>query len=266
LKPVKGILPVPREVLNKRQDYKATPEWLAKATPEPSSWTDMERVPTQLRQQTEYKHRMAGMRRKNLREGVTELYDRVVETEQRTDTAKEHQLLRDIKALNAPPRHDDKWTSLNVSKPVRDALRKKSTKRDESETERARRKADVEKRIQDRVDDRLQNLHTLYLHAKDFIINEQQLDAEIDRVFGSEDLPMTWAGGRKSVWTLGHPAGTTDLIGLKPKTGMMAAQANEINQAMQERMMRIAGKLTGGKIQVPEDIKKKKSEYSDLNY
>jgi hypothetical protein len=203
---------------------------------------------------------MAEMRRTNLRDGITELYDRVVETEQRTDTTRERQLLRDLKALNAPARHDETWTGLNVSKAIRDALRKKSTEKQQSVEERARRKADVEKRAQDRVDDRLQSLHSLYLHAKDFIINEKQLDEEIDRVFGSEDVPMTWSGGRKSVWTLGNPAGTNDMIGFKPRRAAdsrMQAQTQESNQMMKERMMRIAGQLTGGKIPIPDDIKKR---------
>lgn len=261
LKPAKGILPVPRDVLDKRREYKATPQWLAQATPERATEIDLARVPPHLREETQYKQRMAEMRRTNLREGITELYDRVVETGEHSDRTKERKLLRDLKALHAPARHDEVWTSHNISIAARQALGQKGSAWKPTQDEQARRKADVTKHENARKDERLQSLHSLYLHAKDFIISEEQLDQEIDKVFGDEEVPMYWAGNHQSVWGVGKPKGTSDMIGSSMQnTGDdNLTPKEETNRQIMERLMKITGRLTGGKIPIPKDLKPKKT-------
>ncbi|KAF2665111.1 hypothetical protein BT63DRAFT_85412 [Microthyrium microscopicum] len=254
--PLKGVLPTPKEILPRRRQYKATPKWLAKATPEPSrpSSTDNERVA--------YKDRMAEMRRTNLRQGITELYDRTIETEYSQDTREEHETLSKLKALGAPEGHDEVWTKPSVSKAIRDALRKNRTQPVITPDMEPKKKETHERLLKAEEEERLQHLHSLYLHARNFITTTDQLAEEIEKVFGDDDNPIMW-NYNPSVWALGKPLNSSEMMGLAPDISNESPDplaVEKLNREMSVRMMRIAGQLTGGKIPIPDKLAKAKIE------
>lgn len=96
-----------------------------------------------------------------------------------------------------------------------------------------------------RVDERQEALHALYMRAHDFIINEQQLDAQIDKVFGTMANPAVFGARGSSVWANGVPPSLRDLTRKANSTG---AVGNDVSERTVSRLRRMAEELTGGKM------------------
>lgn len=202
-----------------------------------------------------------------MREGVSELYQRLVETEDQEDRQKEHQILDQLKAINAPERDDEQWTRVSVSKAVRDALAKKDNSRIETEEERQARKARYDSDEKARQDERLESIHSLYLHARDFILTEERLEQELEKRFGKDDLPAQWLGGHRSVWSAGHPRGIDQLAGRMPgmaSDSVRGKNYEQMSNIMQQRLRQIAGKLTGGEIPKSEAMEKRINKSDEM--
>lgn len=228
----------------------ASPEWLERATParKPLGRGADERLA--------YKDRMADLRRENLKAGLTELYERTIVTEDARETAKERATLAKLKAIETEPRQEDVWTLPSVSKTVRDALTRRYDRPVVTKKMRRAKKTAHEARLQAKEEEKKEYVHSLYLHAKDFITTQDQLHEEIEKAFGPDDRPVTWKR-RNNVWALGTPKGTSELMGLMPEIVAEAPQSGDrerLNRLMQQRLMRIAGQLTGGKIPIPKEL------------
>lgn len=95
---------------------------------------------------------------------------------------------------------------------------------------------------------RQSRLHDLYTNAREFIVNEEQLDDAIEKAFGSEEMPVRWhVGGQTSPtgtgaspWEGGIPEGVSErLQKLRGGEGVGLAK---------ERVKKVAEVLTGGKM------------------
>ena len=195
-----------------------------------------------------------------MKEGVSELYQRLVETEDESERRMEHRVLDNLKAVTAPERDDEEWTRVSVSKAIRDVLESKDNSPVETEEERQVKRGRYEEIEKARQDERSDSLHALYLHARNFILTEEGLDEELEKVFGDDENPPSWAGGQRSVWALGPPPGTEKLVGRMPSMAsdsMRGKHYEHMSNVMRQRMMKIAGKLTGGDIPESEELKKK---------
>jgi len=267
---IKGVLPVARPIIDRRRRYKATEKWVRKTTPDPLKerqkavnqlraleQEQLNSMPPQVQQQTRrriFKADMAAQRKSNLREGVFELYQRYASDEISTTRKKEDATLRRLRKVEAPERSDVTWTAQSIPQHIRDALTRASTKRVLTQEEKDAKIQEYQKRFKEKERKRLEAIHSLYLNAKNFITTEAQLTAEIERVFGSNDNPVTWSAKRKSVWHLGRPPGTDQLVGMEMQR---ADEADHLTRAqsdplMRERIMRIAGQLTGGKPRITQ--------------
>ncbi|CAO2657188.1 Nn.00g033140.m01.CDS01 [Neocucurbitaria sp. VM-36] len=247
---VKGHLPIPRDVFKTRNPHpKESPTFLDRSTRPPKKVT----VPGPYSRDAEYrlyKQRLADKRRVALQEGVKELHERKV-------TSDAHYLskIQEIGAFRrnvamAPPRQVDVLTQTSISKGIRDFLTDALPSSSRLTITNARRKA-YRARLAKVQAVRASRLHDLYTNAREFIVDEQQLDEAIEKAFGSEESPLGWdvkgnMGPRHegkeglSPWHGPMPEGVGDMLQkLKGGEGVGLAK---------ERVKKVAEELTGGKM------------------
>ena len=247
---VKGVLPVPRDVFKTRNSLpKVSDEFISQSTPLPKN----QREPSKYSKDADYilyKRRLAESRRQALREGVNQLYERKVETDKRLSAQSKFNQERNKAFAMAPERQSDALTSTTVQKDILDYLADKlpSTRRAATPRQIAR-----FQRLQARHEAvRKAHLHDLYTHARDFVVTEEQLDALIEKEFGSEEEPIGWeaktgeplrgkdgvpAGDGPSPWVAGPQDGVGEM--------MNRLRSGESIDVAKERNRRVAEEFTG---------------------
>lgn len=252
LKPrIKGVLPTPRDVFKTRSSLpKESDEFLKLSTPDAQP-----KVPGKYSRDADYrlyKQRLADSRKQALREGVKELHKRTSIKEAEAKAASQAFFADKRERAMAPPRDVDVLTQTSVSKSIRDFLEDKIPSTSRANISDNRRKA-FARRMAKHDAVRRARLHDLYTNAREFIVNEEQLDEAIEQAFGSEETPILWdskgkevRGGHedqgmgRSPWTGPIPEGVSDrLQSLKGGEGVGLAK---------ERIKKVAEELTGGKM------------------
>ncbi|KAI4941960.1 hypothetical protein J4E91_010510 [Alternaria rosae] len=245
---VKGHLPIPRDVFKTRNKHpKESDIFLGRSTKEPKEV----KVPGPYSRDADYrlyKQRLAEKRRENLKDGVKALHERKVTSEA--------QYLAKIQAIGAkrrelataPRREVDILTETSVAKGIREFLTDSLPPRPDITKARSRAYRRRVARVQEV---RASRLHDLYTNARKFIVDEQQLDEAIEKVFGTEEQPVGWDArgvmgpredGRNglSPWDGPLPEGVGDMLNkLKGGEGVGLAK---------ERVKKVAEELTGGKM------------------
>jgi hypothetical protein len=247
---LKGHLPVPRDIFKTRSKHaKESDVFLSRSTrtskdakaPGPHSRDADYRL---------YKQRLAETRRAALKEGVTQLHARKVETEA-TFLAKIQASYADRKErATAPPRDVDVLTQTSVQKGIREFLGGTLPVTSRTANIPMRRKA-YNARVAKVDAVRTSRLHDLYVNAREFLVEETQLDEAIEKAFGTEDAPIGWdtrgamglrSDGKEglSPWHGPMPEGVGDMLQkLKGGEGVGLAK---------ERVKKVAEALTGGKM------------------
>lgn len=247
---MKGHLPIPRDIFKTRNDSpKHSDEFLDASTTSPKKTKQPGPYAKDADYQL-YKQRLADRRRSNLRTGVTELHDRKLAT----DSAFEAKLAASYADKRArafaPPLETDLLTANSVQKGIRDYLG--STLPPSSKTAMIpKRRAAYQARMARQNAVRANRLHDLYVNAREFMVEESQLDEAIDKVFGTEEEPIGWgidgsvglrSQGKEglSPWHGPMPEGVGDMLQkLKGGEGVGLAR---------ERVRKVAEELTGGKM------------------
>ena len=245
---MKGVLPTPRKVFLRRErgkNPKASPEYLAAVTPEPledkTTRPDDEFV--------SWKARQSELRRRNLREGLTELHQRSHELGLRKSITRAANSRVREKLLYAPERSDVRLTNptvLSNQQPTKHHALPDPT--------RSARLAVKSQNVADmaamREETRRNALHTLYVNAGDFITTGKQLDGVIDRAFDDNSQFRSDSSEGVNIWNLGYPETVQELLRKVNKSGRQtaldSAEGNEI--VTRERMRKIGEELTGGKM------------------
>jgi hypothetical protein len=247
---LKGHLPVPRDIFKTRSKHaKESDVFLSRSTrtskdpkaPGPHSRDADYRL---------YKQRLAETRRSALKEGVTQLHARKVETEA-AFLAKIQASYADRKErASAPPRDADVLTQTSVQKGIRDFLSGTLPVTSRTANIPMRRKA-YNARVAKVDAVRQSRLHDLYVNAREFLVEETQLDEAIEKAFGTEDAPIGWdtrgamglrSDGKEglSPWHGPMPEGVGDMLQkLKGGEGVGLAK---------DRVKKVAEALTGGKM------------------
>lgn len=250
---MKGILPVPRDVFaRKRGRTTATEEAIAKTTRDPTDESPAD--PGSLRA---WKLKQSAQRKRNLREGLLELKSRKqITTSRLAEQQAAKQRERD--ELIAMPEHEDERLTapshnLDLAAlyhgPVPDPSRalRLENKRQRYSTFTAAKKAE-----------RLDSLHTLYSHARDFIVTPQQLENAVEDAFGTNENPVTFGGdgGESfSVWAEGKPESVQEML-VKANGGRSDKATQNVGRVLQinkERVKKMAEALTGGKMDDADD-------------
>jgi hypothetical protein len=194
----------------------------------------------------EWKYKMSEGRRRNLREGIVSLKQRQVVQHQRSrNKARISQQARE-EALHQPEREDERLTAPSINFDIA-TLMHKGAAPDPSREERLRtKKANVERIATAKREKRLDDLHTLYMNARKFIVTPEQLDQHVDEVFG-KDAPVVFGSSHEtpgtSIWATGKPVTVQEMLGRR---------MNIVNTVTpgDARLHQLAEALTGGKMDV----------------
>lgn len=197
-----------------------------------------------------YKHQQSALRRRNLRESLVELHQR----KQRDDhaasarsAAKHAQYLR---LAYAPEREDERLTNPTIHSAIHPAARGVALPDPNREARIAQKRANVAAMQAQREEDRRSMLHTLYINARDFIVDPQVLDKEIDRVFDDPDSFTNDTVRGMNVWALGLPQTVEQMLSAASRKsgGKAVDRDTDFGILEKKRIDRIAEELTGGKI------------------
>ncbi|OJJ44524.1 hypothetical protein ASPZODRAFT_71179 [Penicilliopsis zonata CBS 506.65] len=239
---VKGTLPVPRELFPARRPDKATPAYVADTAKAPSKRGPVDASGPHAAQ-IEWRRRLADTRRRNLQEGLGELYQRKFKTDSenfRRGVAKQKHRER---ILAQPEREDERLSRPSVIQdmlPHRMSILPDPDRESRLAMSQARTKAFYERKESERKE----NLHSLYMNARNFITTETQLAAEIDRVF-PEGENEAWRNDHQqgdNVWNLGVPPTVQSML--------TESKRNEASRwdLIQGRVKKLGEQITGGKI------------------
>ncbi|RDW73360.1 hypothetical protein BP6252_07267 [Coleophoma cylindrospora] len=243
---IKGTLPPPRKIFSSRGVDKTDPEYFARTAPEPTS---AHKLSEPQNDRIAWKRQMAETRRSHLREGLLELHRRKVA--QQKSMAKESKKKRDIRdqKFYAPQREDERLTSPTI-RALNSTLQKGHLPDPEREQRLVEKAARVQEHQAAKEAARKNALHTLYMHARNFITTEEQLNAKIDELFVDYPWQDSNAGRSTNIWdALGAPPTVQDMLTSINKTEKQAIKFHS-GQAIVtgERMKKVAEELTGGKM------------------
>ncbi|KAJ5675454.1 hypothetical protein N7462_008351 [Penicillium macrosclerotiorum] len=239
---VKGTLPVPRELFPTRRVDKPGKAYLDAVTPLPSTERKVNPKSSDPEKQA-FKLKMADLRRKNLREGLQTLYKRKQVAEQTMfDRSLENQSRRE-RVLQQPELDDERLTRPSViqaMQPQKHSILADPNREQRIALSQARMEAKQAQKTAQRQDD----LQALYMNARTFIITEEQLTAEIDRVF-PEGENEAWRNDHQhgdNIWNLGVP----------PTVSSIAHESRKSETArwdvIQDRVKKLGEQITGGKL------------------
>jgi hypothetical protein len=238
---VKGTLPVPRELFPARRADKPKKAYLDAVTPLPKSERTVSPKSSDPAKQ-EWKHKMADLRRQNLREGLKSLYARKNYAEHKMVTRSRESQNRRDRILQQPEREDERLTrpsTIQAMLPQKQPILPDPNREERIALSRARTEA---KKVQKEAE-RREHLQALYMNARTFITTEQQLSAEIDRVF-PEGENVAWRNDHQpgeNIWNLGNPPTVSNLV--------YQTNRNEAGRwdVIQERVKQLGEQITGGK-------------------
>jgi hypothetical protein len=189
-----------------------------------------------------WKFKMAKIRRRNLRQGLESLYERKKSAENKMVTRSLQRQDRRDHILRQPEREDERLTrpsTIQAMLPQKQPILPDPNREDRIALSRARTEA---KKAQKEAE-RREHLQALYMNARTFITTDEQLAAEIDRVF-PEGENVAWRNDHQpgeNIWNLGNP----------PTVNSLVHQTNR-NEAgrwdvIQERVKQLGEQITGGK-------------------
>lgn len=249
---MKGILPVPRDVTSRKVgkdgDFEAA---LEKSTRDarPKQFPEGSREA--------WKVKMHEQRKRNLREGLKELKLRKERTTRRLHDQQARKYVERDALLSRPERSDERLTnpSHNLDLP---ALFKGPVPNPSGPLRLAQSRANQAQHSAIRQAARLDSLHTLYSHARTFIVTPKQLDDAVDEAFGTNENPREFGGDMSdeshSVWGLGKPQSVQDMLNRANQVRSSRAMEGAAGYVAvsNERVRRIAEALTGGRMDKEE--------------
>lgn len=239
---VKGTLPVPRELFPARRADKPSKEYLAAATTPPTKQGKIDPSDPHA-EQIAQKREMADMRRRNLRQGLLELHRRKQTTEKAMGKRSQETRARQEQLANQPEREDERLTRPSIPQvmmPRKIGILPDPDRKERLEASRKRLESVQAKKEAKRQD----SLHTLYMNARNFIVTEEQLSAEIDRVFPEGENPA-WRSDQQqgdNIWNVGTPPAVQSLVN-DPKRSEQARW-----DVLQGRIKKLGEEITGGKM------------------
>ncbi|CZT09651.1 hypothetical protein WAI453_004681 [Rhynchosporium graminicola] len=235
---IKGTLPPPRNIFPRRAGDKTSPEYLAAVTPEPSSQAEPQN------EFVAWKRRMAESRRTNLREGLVALHQRKMAQDMNATARSRNKSAKREKALHAPKREDERLTNPTVTELNR-TLQSGAVPDPDRASRVAKKIARVEAIALAKKETRRDALHTLYMNARSFITSEDELDAEIEKIFVDNPHP-----GRvgDDIWAaMGAPPAIQGMLSVVNNTQKTALDFHSPPALLTgRRMKKIAQELTGG--------------------
>jgi len=226
-----------------------TPEYLDNATytPQPNDSRSNKHDPEA--QRNDWKAQMADKRRQNLREGLTELHERRVVSDAASTRRTARRQAERQRLIEAAEREDERLTNPTTTLLMQTIAAENGQLPDPNREARlSAMRARVAEKEATKASDRQDALHTLYMHAKDFIVTEQQLDKAIDAAFGTANEPKSFGAKGSSVWAVELPQSIQDKLNAANRSRGTVADSEWIATTTNQRIGKIAEQLTGGKM------------------
>lgn len=251
---------MPRDLFPDNRPEKKTAEYITRLTPSPKKELnpdDPDATPLKL-----YKQQMAALRKSHLRSSLASLAQRKtsyirqvsLRSQRKQD---ESQLLR-----QQGPREDERLTNNSVPSALLAPQRQHNSAM--AKAIHKAKVANVQRTAANKAAQRRDALHTLYVSARDFVTNEEQLELLIKREFEDKDFGGSAAESKKSYWEgQGPPDGVKQMVdgqwvNVRGGAEFTSSSAYNLGDQLgaatrkyrtdQERMKRIAEKLSGGKM------------------
>lgn len=258
---IKGVLPVPRQIFPRSlKKDKTSPEYmqatsspprlLAKPLPKP-----LPKDPSVV-EYIQYKDKQATARRRNLREGLTELYNRKKLMDHEMATRSAAKQARNQRLLYAPVRDDELFTTTSIPQANQPSALSglPDPNRDERVAEMRRR---TQAQLAAKQEERQSNMHTLYMNARDFITTEAELNELVEKVFDDQEQFSSVSTRGENIWNLGRPETTSMLLGLHNSEGTLVAvdRREGYGAVTRRRLNQIGEELTGGTMDMAGETK-----------
>ncbi|KAL2158009.1 hypothetical protein VTH06DRAFT_4819 [Thermothelomyces fergusii] len=246
LPPIRGHLPVPRDVFPKRDSKrKVGQEWIEAATPVSKA----EAAGEAPRSEEEARRRIfAAARREALASGIQGLYVRKRQREKRVQERAERRRKANLEAAMAPERLDEVLTrpTVRLSTALQTAVEPDPDRFAKAEAARERHQREMEKKAEARRD----ALAQLYVAAQQFIIDEAELEARVEAIFTPDYHRVGGINRGQSIWDQhAAPVSVADLQAEILGTSSKAIDANKpIAMKTTKRQKAVAEELTGGKL------------------
>jgi len=248
LKPIRGHLPIPRDIFPKREgDVKVQPGYVDKIYPVAKS----EAQGLAPKSEEEARHRlMAEARRKSLAAGLQGLWDRKQERIRKIEARRTQAAKINRKLALAPNPLSETLTQPSVRLST-GSWSAQVVQLDPERLEKAKlakaRHAEIQAR---KSEERRDALGHLYLAAKNFIVDEAELQELVDRTF-TEEAYKSGVFKAQSIWyTNNAPIGVKDLLNEQVNHTMtnLPTAKRAVQNTASERQKLAAEALAGGKL------------------
>ncbi|KAK3330064.1 hypothetical protein B0H66DRAFT_542674 [Apodospora peruviana] len=250
LPPIRGHLPVPRQVFPKREgDRKIRPGYVEAATPK--SAAELAGKPPLTEHEARHR-RMAESRRQSLAAGLQGLYDRKQQKDKQA-AARNRSRAESARALAfAPERLDDVLTrpTVRASTSQNTTVILSPRRFEKAEAARQGHAAMLAAKSEARRD----ALAQLYVAAGNFIVDEAELEKQVAKLFTEDAHSHESVHGGNSIWQAKGAPVTTGLLRARMGSGMGRSgldneiNKSEISQQMAQRQKTVAEELTGGRL------------------
>ncbi|KAI1764730.1 hypothetical protein GGR53DRAFT_304444 [Hypoxylon sp. FL1150] len=249
LKPIKGHLPVPRQVFKQKDGHlKPQDAWFARSAPAPSSEKSQHPPRSDIQA---WKRKMAASRRENMREGVRALYSRKQHFDQRRLERQTAKLAANRAAATAPEREDERLTRASINAQTLQTVVLPDPERFERALAARSRTSSL---ASEKSEARRDAIQELYMKARAFIVTEADLEAEVDRQFAPDywkNMGVSAAGYEvRNIWDLeGRPQTVADMLNDVSRTASTVVKNAESEKTRTLRRQKaVAEELTGGKL------------------
>ncbi|KAJ4297299.1 hypothetical protein N0V88_004217 [Collariella sp. IMI 366227] len=247
LPPIKGHLPVPRDIFPKREgNRKVTMSYIEAATPMSKAELAGEAPKSE---EEARRRRMAAARRKAFESGIQGLYVRKNKRVQRIIDRSEMRRKANLAAATAPERPDDVFTRPTVRAATAEVTGVVPHAHRFEDAEKARVRHQEMQGFKAEV--RRDALAQLYVAAKDFIVDEEELAARVEELFKPDTHKFGGMQGGESIWDQ-HEAP----IALKDLRAEMTGTSKTLTNHMKslatkaaQRQKTVSEELTGGKLE-----------------
>ncbi|KAL7620150.1 hypothetical protein AAE478_009143 [Parahypoxylon ruwenzoriense] len=249
LKPIKGHLPIPRPLFKHRGNHvKKEDEWLQRSAPLPTS--EKATQPPRSGIQA-FKRLMAANRRENMREGIRGLYQRKQLFDKRRRERQAANLAAHKAAAATPEREDERLTRATVNEgTLQTRVMLDPYRFERAQESRLRTEAIMQQKSEARRD----AIQELYMRARSFIVTEQELETEVNRLFAPDywkKMGLSSSGFEvNNIWDLeGKPTTVADMFDEVARTSNSLVKNLESEKTRTlKRQKEVAEELTGGKL------------------
>ncbi|KAI0446505.1 hypothetical protein F4803DRAFT_17833 [Xylaria telfairii] len=249
LKPLRGFVPVPRQVFGHRDSHqKPTDSWLDRAAPKPSNAKSQAEPGSDLEA---WRRKMAASRRESMRSGVRDLWARKQRFDAKRLAARTAKLAANKAAAMAPEREDERLTRGTINAGTLQTAVAPDPLRFERGFASAARTAAI---AADKSEARRDAIQALYMNARSFIVSEAELETVVNREFADDHFRNIGASSTghliQNIWDAqNEPMSVAAMLDeLQRKHDTLVSDLTSEGTRTVRRQKQVAEELTGGKM------------------